>query len=275
MTGIAYWRASGAGNDFLAFAEPAAEPTAAQVAAWCRRGVALGADGVLVLRRSRAGVVDLLYRNADGGVASLCVNGTRCAARLAFDLGWAADSVVVLTGAGPIRAHDRGDTVALELDPPSATPLGFPPAGLRSWRVVVGVPHVVVAVDDLSTYPVAEVGARLRAHPDLGAAGANVNFVRFTSRSTLEVRTFERGVEAETLACGSGILASCAVGWMLGELETRVGVTTRGGFPFQVEGRWDGGGELAGFTLAGDARLVARGEILPGAHVASVAPAWS
>lgn len=274
MTAVRYWRASGAGNDFLAFAEPDPEPTAQQVAAWCRRGVALGADGALVVRRAGPAVVDLLYRNADGGVAALCVNGTRCAARLAFDLGWAEGEVAVVTGAGVLRAYDRGAAVALELPAPGAPLVGFAPAGERAWLALVGVPHVVVEVEDLERYPVAEVGARLRSHRDLSGAGANVNFVRFPSRTLLEVRTFERGVEAETLACGSGILASCAVGWMVGALDPVVDIVTRGGFPFRVEGRFGSAGALVGFTLAGDARLVASGEILPGAMVATTPPAW-
>jgi diaminopimelate epimerase len=86
MDTVAYWRLSGAGNDFLALIEPPDEPSPAEIAAWCRRGSSLGADGVFVIWREPAGHVRMDHYNADGGVAELCVNGTRCAARLAFDL---------------------------------------------------------------------------------------------------------------------------------------------------------------------------------------------
>ncbi len=120
------FRTTGAGNDFLAVVEPVTPPSAATIRAWCRRGVSLGADGVLVLRRDEAqapGVtgVAMDYFNADGGAAALCVNATRCAAQLAFLLGWGAGEVVVRTGAGPFAARQvSADEVELEMAPPTA-----------------------------------------------------------------------------------------------------------------------------------------------------------
>jgi diaminopimelate epimerase len=279
MDTVAYWRLSGAGNDFLALIEPPDEPSPAEIAAWCRRGSSLGADGVFVIWREPAGHVRMDHYNADGGVAELCVNGTRCAARLAFDLSIASRSVEIETASGMVRAEDRGTAVAVEVPSPQVLPRALAledliaPAG-QAHFVQVGVPHVVITwPGSLRDAPVGEIGRRVRHDPRVGAAGANVNFVRFASRSRLEVRTYERGVEAETLACGSGILASAAVGWAVGALDRELEVVTAGGFPFAVVG----GAETAtvGWRLIGDARIVAQGEIFPGALATAAEPEWT
>lgn len=282
--GIPYLRVSGAGNDFLALVqagpEPGLEPSPAEIRSWCRRGVGLGADGLFQLRPGAPGTVVMVHFNADGSEAALCVNGTRCAARLAFELGWATQRVVVETGAGAFVAVDRGDSIELEVPIPSgpATALDLGDilgTNAPSYFLMVGVPHVVIEwPESLLDAPVERLGAAIRWSPQVAPAGANVNFVRFVDPSRLEIRTFERGVEAETLACGSGILASTAVGWALGCLGERLEVTTSGGFPFRVEGIARAG-KIERWSLAGDARLVARGEILAGAAVAVVPPQWS
>jgi diaminopimelate epimerase len=152
--GVPFLRVSGAGNDFLALAEPEDEPTAAESRAWCRRGVSLGADGVFVLRRRAADgaarpVVDMAYFNADGGAADLCLNGTRCAAQVAFHLGWADGEVEVATGAGPVAARRIDETtVAVELPRPEdggeEVELAAGGRTVRGRYLVVGVPHLVV-----------------------------------------------------------------------------------------------------------------------------------
>ncbi|KAB2959282.1 MAG: hypothetical protein F9K16_12565, partial [Thermoanaerobaculia bacterium] len=112
-------KVSGGGNDFLALIEPDRLPTCAEIAAWCARGLSIGADGLFVLARD-GGRVRMDYWNADGRPAALCINGTRCAARLAFDLGWAAEKATIVTGAGPFPARPAGPTgIALELPPPT------------------------------------------------------------------------------------------------------------------------------------------------------------
>ncbi len=276
------FKTSGAGNDFLALVEPAAPPTAEAIRAWCRRGLGLGADGLLVLRRrpGAAGpvpTVELDYFNADGGGADLCLNGTRCAARLAFHLGWADDAVVLATGAGPVDARRAGeDRVALTLARPGAPePVTLSAAGRRvaGHRVAVGVPHLVVEwPDGLESAPLPTLGAALRSHPDLGPAGANVDFVVFAGRDRIELRTWERGVEAETLACGTGVLAAAAVGVALARVALPAGVLTAGGCELAVA---EAAGAPGRWSLTGDARLLARGEILPGAERLPARPRWS
>jgi diaminopimelate epimerase len=269
-----FFKLSGSGNDFVALPEPAAPPGEELIRGWCRRGTSLGADGVFTLRRSVHGV-EMTYFNADGRPADLCLNGTRCAAQLAFHLGWAGDRVEVLTAAGPVRAEGRGkDRVSLELPRGSAEPEpltveieGVPWAG---YRRAVGVPHFVLPWEgDLGTAPVRELGSAIRRHPAFAPQGTNVNFVQFAAPGSLRLRTFERGVEDETLSCGSGIVASALTGLALGALALPVEVETEGGFLLRVEE-----GEAGSIRLVGDARVVAQGDLFPEAAPASRPPSW-
>lgn len=279
---VPFLRVSGAGNDFLALAEPEGEPTAAEIRAWCRRGVSLGADGVFVLRRREAGgaarrVVDMAYFNADGGAADLCLNGTRCAAQVAFHLGWADGEVEVATGAGPVAARRIDETaVAVELPRPEdggeEVELVAGGRTVRGRFLVVGVPHLVIDWPaGLADAPLAELGPPLRRHPRF-PHGANVSFVHLPAADRLEIRTWERGVEAETLACGTGVLAAVAVGVAQGRLALPVTVLTAGGFAMTVAaapgdpGRW---------SLAGDARVLAAGRLLTAAAELPAPPGWT
>jgi diaminopimelate epimerase len=264
---VHFFKTSGCGNDFLALVEPTAMPNAAEIAAWCRRGVSLGADGLFILRRAAsdpAAAIEMDYFNADGGAAELCVNGTRCAARLAFELGWADDETVIRTGAGPIRARPAGpDEIEIDLPAPPP-PRAVEADGVETWHgefVTVGVPHFVVFWNEsLADAPVHEAGPHLRRHPAFGPAGANVNFARFVSPSRLELRTYERGVEAETLACGSGVLAATRAGLHRGVASLPLVALTSGGYELRVREAPAGG-----WSLTGDARILASGTLQPAA----------
>ncbi len=279
------FRTSGAGNDFLALVEPPAPPAPETIRAWCRRGVSLGADGVFALRRvaeggerGTAGAVEIVYWNADGGEAALCVNATRCAAQLAFHLGWAERAVTVGTGAGPFAARQvSNDEIELEMAPPTEEPraVSFTDQ-LDGWATTVGVPHaIVLSQHPPDTFTVSTFGPIIRKHELFGEAGANANFVRYASAHELDIRTWERGVEAETLACGSGVLAAVAVGVWTGQLELPVRARTKGGFVLTVDGEIAADGRrIARWTMAGDARVLACVETFPGAERALPAPLW-
>jgi len=124
--------------------------------------------------------------------------------------------------------------------------------------------------EGLATAPVRALGAELRHHPVFGAAGTNVNFVRFPEPQRMEIRTYERGVEDETLSCGTGVLASAAVGLATAGVRLPLRVATQGGFELEVDGEPASGS----WSLAGDARVVAAGELYPGALASPAPPAW-
>ena len=200
----AVYKVSGGGNDFLALAAPEREPTADEIRSWCARGLSFGADGLFTLQRAEAGV-RMRYWNADGQPAALCINGTRCAARLALHLGWAEGSFKVATDAGAFAARAVAATeIALQLPAPEELArkrvLEVGGRSYEGWFVTVGVPHLVLVwPESLARVPVASLGAALRAHPDFAPGGTNVDFVRFPAPHRLEIRSFERGVEAETM----------------------------------------------------------------------------
>lgn len=302
-SGIAYYRVSGAGNDFLALVEGEVEgpPDAATRAAWCRRGLSAGADGLFFLRRGEmipghAGEAStpsavMEYYNADGQAAELCINGTRCAARLAFVLGWVGEGreIQILTGAGPVLARRPAEGPATEISlrlPGPIEPLREVTVELdgRVWEgffLQVGVPHFVLPFrEPLSRAPMRDVAPQLRRHPAFGEAGANVSFVRYAEEDGFELRTFERGVEAETLACGTAVLAAAALGLLIRRLELPATARVLGGFTLKLaadgwvakEGR--GSRQPASWLLTGDARIVARGELTPEAAALPMPPDW-
>jgi diaminopimelate epimerase len=259
-----YFKLSGGGNDFLALVEPEPIPPPELIRAWCRRGLSLGADGLFHLERSPTGA-RMRYYNADGRPADLCLNGTRCAVRLAVHLGWADESIEIETGAGPISGRiESAAAVELALPVPSQPSEKDVDIGdrlLRGWIVDVGVPHFVVPwPEGLGEAPLGELGPRIRSHASFGDSGTNVDFVRFSERNLLEIRSFERGVEAETLACGTGVLAAAATGVHLELLELPIAAQTLGGFLLKVGEAEDQGGSV-GWTLTGDARILSLGKL--------------
>ena len=213
--------------------------------------------------------------NADGGRSDLCLNGSRCAARLAGELGWHDQGQVELaTDAGLLDCRlEKHETVSIvlpseltrDLSERKEVRLETARGETRGYFLKVGVPHLVVPIEGdaaaVADLEIASLGPPLRSHADLGPEGANVNFVSYLSRDRFVLRTWERGVEGETLACGTGAVAAGSVGESLGLLDLPVTAKAAGGFELEVGVR-DGA-----VTLAGDARLVARGELLPGSTV--------
>ena len=267
------YRLSGAGNDFLALPlEPGSEtPGASDIERWCRRGVSLGADGLFTLERTDHGA-RMVHHNADGGRSTLCLNGSRCAVRLAYHLGWHQDGRLTLTtDAGDLAARVVDDTtVAVALPAIHRRPRGLAlqlpdhfDAPLAGWFVDVGVPHLVLPWHEpLHRLDIARLGPPLRHHGALGDDGANVDFVRFDGPHRFEMRTWERGVEGETLACGTGVVATVAAGVASGKLQPPVTALTAGGFELRLEGRVEGP-LLHDVVLQGDARIVATVQTTP------------
>ncbi len=283
-----FFKLTGAGNDFIGLVEPDREPSPSAIRTWCRRRLSVGADGLFVLSRldpkDSASRVRMRHFNPDGQGADLCVNGVRCAARLTFELGWASEDVVIVTDAGDIQARPEGrDAIRLTLDagpyPSRALDLDFAIDGRPAppcWMLTVGVPHLVVPCPGpAADVPVAALGPRLRSHRALGSAGANVNFavgletagLETAGLEGLEIRTFERGVEGETLACGSGVLAVASVALEHYDARFPLKITTRAGHEFEISehaGRWQ---------LCAHAQLIARGELIESPQAPDTAPA--
>lgn len=268
--GTPFFLVSGAGNDFIALLDRP-PPPAETVRAWCRRGVSVGADGLFSLRRGNGGRYVLDYANADGARAALCLNAARCAARLAFEQEPDARRLTIETGAGDLIAERVDDTrTAVRVPVPAAgrrMTLRAKGRDVPGWRIDAGVPHFVLWwPGDLDEAPVASLGPVLRAHRDLGPDGANVHFVDLDPPERFRVRSYERGVEAETLACGTGVVAAAASGIAEGRLSLPVAAVTRSGFELRLEAAPDGPDGLDRWRLSGDARIVARGRIAAAAR---------
>ncbi len=260
MATVPFYRLSGAGNDFLVLVEPREEPSGEWVEAACLRGVALGADGLFTLRRKSDGAVRMVHYNSDGGRAELCLNGTRCAVTLATQLGW-GERIAIETDSGVIHGT-RVDESTVELQ----WQWDAPPIAKRSLHLEdtlnvevsvldVGVPYAVMLWQgDITTAPVAELGTVIRNHKDLAPRGANVAFAQSTGDNDAVMRSFERGVEGETLASGTGVIATARC---LAKGATPFTVTTIAGFQLTA---WFEGSSA---NLRGDARLLASGEMHP------------
>lgn len=239
---IPFYKMQGSGNDFifidnreLGFPKQSMPLLAAKA---CKRAFGVGADGMVFLENPGPGVeADYVWHfyNSDGSRAEMCGNASRCAASLAFDLGLAPKKHVIGTDAGPVRAEVFPETgeVEVELTTPKdlALNLEIPAddASLTLHFVNTGVPHAVIVEADNSKSDVARVGRLVRFHEKFAPAGTNVNFITVKDRRNILLRTYERGVEAETFACGTGAAAAAVVARELGLAEDQVALTTSGG----------------------------------------------
>ena len=261
---------SGAGNDFVMFlgAPSGGAEEAATIRRLCDRRTGIGADGVLFVRRAGAEIA-ADYFNADGAAARFCANGTRCAARLAARSLGAGETFVVRTGWGPVGARVAPDGRVTISFPEAVRPgrtlstlsLGGAIAA-EAVEVTVGVPHLVVAVESeeaLASLDLPRLGPPLRHHPEM-PEGANVNFVAQMGRGSIALRTWERGVENETLACGSGTVASAVVACRAAGEAPPVSARTRSGETLVVDFKRSGD-VFSEISLAGDARILFEGEI--------------
>jgi diaminopimelate epimerase len=263
-----FWKMNGAGNDFVVLDNREGQHALSreQIAALCDRHRGVGADGLLAVEVAQGGAdFRMRYYNADGGEAEMCGNGARCFARFANMLsGWKLASVTFETPAGVIGATFHGDHVRLRMSEPhdwrSGLCLAVEGVELAVESVNTGVPHAVVFVEDLEAVPVREWGAGLRHHEAFAPKGTNANFAKVLAPGSLAIRTYERGVEDETLACGTGMVACALVHAVQSGCESPVQVRVKGGDTLAVGFVRDGGG-FRDVTLTGPADLVFSGEI--------------
>lgn len=272
MTPIPFTKMSGSGNDFIVIDNrkgilPDVDPARFARRVCCRK-LSAGADGLILVERSDRVDFKWNFFNSDGSAAEMCGNGARCVARYAHLNGIAEAAMAFETLAGTIRAQVIGDRVKINMtdphDPVKNARLAMGSRTVTYSSINTGVPHVVLAVDDIDAADVVGVGRRIRRHPHFSPAGTNVNFMAPIGDNAWAVRTYERGVEDETLACGTGIVASALVLSMQEGVGSPVILKTRSGSLLKVHFSASGG-SFREVYLEGDARMIYEGRLMPDA----------
>ncbi len=226
--------------------------------------MSVGADGFIMIDTSDQADFGWHFYNSNGGRAEMCGNGARCAARFAFLNGIAAKKMSFETDAGILIAQIIDDRVKIKMPDPAELKLDYQlevEAGpLAISSINTGVPHVVILTEDVEGIDVVERGREIRSHPAFAPAGTNVNFISLKQDNTIIMRTYERGVEDETLACGTGAIAGALVTASKFKTESPIRVCTRSGefltIYFKVAD-----GSYGDIYLEGDARVIYKAEL--------------
>ena len=240
---IKFWKMHGARNDFILIDNRAGEfPVEDRefVTHIAARHSGIGAEGVILIEPSVSADFRMHFFNPDGGEAEMCGNGARCAALLAHELGVADETMTIETAAGQLRAEVLLNSVRLWMTAPEQWSLDgaldVEGRHLTYGFVNTGVPHVVMRTGNVQDVDVKAVGAAVRRHRNFAPVGTNVNFMQIQPQGDILVRTYERGVEAETLACGTGVTACALVAAKNGWANFPVLVHTRSGDMLTVDG---------------------------------------
>jgi len=260
---------SGSGNDFILMDNRrraiSDDRMVSLTRALCRRMVSVGADGMIFIEPSDHYDFKWRFFNADGSEAEMCGNGGRCAARFAFLQGLAGSEMTFETLAGPIQAWVEGSKVKLELTRPKDLRLNqeinLDGKTLNFDFLNTGVPHALIWVEDIKSVDLTCLGPRIRFHEHFKPAGTNVNFVQLIGPGTLSIRTYERGVEGETLACGTGSVAAASIAFIKNKTRSPVKVQTRGGEVLTVYVEGQPGKCIEKVYLEGEVRLIFEGEV--------------
>ncbi len=259
---------TGAGNDFIVIDDRLnvlgddARELAKQL---CRRRLSIGADGLILVVPSTRADFRMRYFNADGTEAGMCGNGGRCVARFAHEKGIAGPAMTFETSSGLHDAKILDDgNVLLKMADPRAILLDnqvqFGGEIRTLHRINTGVPHAVCEVEKLDDFPVVEIGKLIRYYAAYVPEGTNADFMEVLDEHTLALRTYERGVENETLACGTGAVAAALISAVLGKTRPPVAVRTRGGDTLTV-GFYMSDLGFSGVTLSGNADIIFEGAL--------------
>lgn len=262
-----FWKMQGALNDFVLFDDrDGTFPVNNRefIAHIASRRSGIGSEGVILIQKSERSDFTMRFFNPDGGEVEMCGNGARCVALLAFDLGVAGRKTTFDTVAGPVRAKVMADQVCLWLPPPTGWILGgqleLDGQPFCYHFVNSGVPHVVVRTEHVKAVDVQGIGSALRYHENFAPAGTNVDFVEVLPNGELSVRTYERGVEQETLACGTGVTACGLIAAQNGWVTLPVSVHTASGDVLAVDAERSGA-DVSCVTLTGPAGHVFSGTV--------------
>ncbi len=271
LIGLPVYKMTGSGNDFVmvdARVSTPADWTPEDMQAVCARGTGVGADGIVFVGPgSHAGAARMIYYNADGSHAAMCGNAALCSTTLAAHLGVGTpDGMDLETDAGTYQSRAveaaRAELHLAPVERPAAVPgLALAAGEQQAVLTKVGVPHLIVLVDDIDQVAVMERGRALRFDPALAPDGANINFLSKDATGLWRMRTYERGIEGETLACGTGAVgAGCAIQeWGLGSLP--VDIQSRSGRMIGVRAARAQNGRYDDVWLIGEGRMVFRGVI--------------
>jgi diaminopimelate epimerase len=265
---IPFTKMSGSGNDFIFIDHRKPFLSEDQMKEFvrkvCRRRVSVGADGLVLVERSEKADLKWRFFNADGSEAEMCGNAGRCLGRFAHLKGMTGSTLTFETLAGILSATADGGRVKLEMTRPHSLKLDETLLVEGKQEVVsslnTGVPHAVLFTEDLRKADVARMGNAIRFHPHFSPKGTNVNFVQLESSSRMAVRTYERGVEGETLACGTGVVASALIAAFKGQVTSPVSVRTEGGEILTVHFEI-GGDEVKKVLFEGEVHVIYEGEI--------------
>jgi diaminopimelate epimerase len=265
---LGFTKMSGAGNDFVLIdnRKRKINLTRDQVVRLCDRHRGIGAEGVILLTRCDSGKADWAWEfyNSDGSTGEMCGNGARCFGRFVQRVAGAKRDFTFETGAGIITARFNGDRVSVNLTPPNNLRLNERlqlSVGPQNVHFInTGVPHVVMFVLDADKAMVQQLGPEIRRHRQFAPKGTNVNFVQVLSSGQIRVRTFERGVEGETLACGTGVTASALISSRVYQFSSPVNVQVQGGDLLEVSFQQQNG-EFSDVRLSGPADFVFEGKM--------------
>jgi len=268
MKKIPFSKMSGCGNDFIfidnrtGILDP--DNLGDFVIKICAPKISVGADGVVLIEDSRKANFRWHFFNSDGSEAEMCGNAGRCAARFAVLKGIAPEKLAFETLAGIIAAEVSGRRVKLQMIKPFGLKLDFSvqiDGNSHSLHFInTGVPHVIHFVSAASQVEVKDLGRKIRFHAHFQPAGTNANFAQVIDRKSIKIRTYERGVEDETLACGTGAVASALISAAKGFVDSPVAVETSGGEILNIHFQKKGDGFDPVF-LEGDTRLVYEGDL--------------
>jgi len=270
MQGICFTKAMASGNDFIIIDNIGAELSELNLdysliaRDLCRRKLSVGADGVLILEKSSAADFRMRIINPDGSEVDMCGNGLRCSALYASTRG-RGDKLTIETRAGILEAEITRRVVKIKMSTPKDLKLdinlGVGANILKVHHINTGVPHVVHIVENIENYQVKKIGREIREHSVFASRGTNADFVGDIEKHYARIRTYERGVEDETLACGTGIVASAVILGLLGRVVSPVKLRTQSGevvtVYFNITEK-----KVTDVYLEGEAKIVCEGTVI-------------
>jgi diaminopimelate epimerase len=269
-TKIPFFKMNGSGNDFILIDNRGGvvmdDDLHALITGVCRRRLSVGADGLILIENDPDADFRWRFYNSDGSRAEMCGNGARCAARFALVNGIAPAEMTFETDAGPVHALVKQESVKVRMPDPTELKLNMrielESGSVNLSTVNTGVPHAVFVMDQIEEMEVVTLGREVRYHTAFAPAGTNANFIARDGSNGISVRTYERGVEDETLACGTGCIASALIASAIMGLVSPLPVRTRSGNILTIHFKPEGAG-FKEIYLEGDACIVSSGDIWP------------